>query len=87
MTCLLGDDIQSSLPSLLAVSASPATAPAHFNQDGLEQRTSQAIGQSRSGDEGPAATGPHGGSAGGDCNALLRAAGRCRTVIPEAKLP
>ena len=33
MTCLLGDDIPSSLPSLLAVSASPAT----INHEGLEQ--------------------------------------------------
>lgn len=36
MTCLLGDDIPSSLLSLLAVSASPATVPAHncFAQQG-----------------------------------------------------
>lgn len=36
-----------------------------------------AGGQRGSGTAGPAATGQRGRSAGGDCNALLRAAGRC----------
>ena len=49
--------------------------------------TAMAGGKSGSGNQGPAATGQSGRSGGGDCNALLRAAGRCRTVIPEAKLP
>lgn len=40
--------------------------------------TAMAGGQSRSGTEGPAAaTGQRGRSAGGTCNALLQAAGRC----------
>ena len=39
--------------------------------------TAVAGGKSRSGNQGPAATGHSGRSAGGDCNALLRAAGRC----------
>lgn len=49
--------------------------------------TAMAGGKSGSGSQGPAATGQRGRSAGGDCNALLRAAGRCGTVTPEAKLP
>ena len=49
--------------------------------------TAMANGKSASGNQGPADTGESGRSAGGDCNALLRAAGRCGTVIPEAKLP
>lgn len=39
--------------------------------------TAMAGGKSGSGKQGPAATGQSGRSAGGDCNALLRAAGRC----------
>lgn len=39
--------------------------------------TAMADGKSGSGNQGPAATGQSGRSAGGDCNALLRAAGRC----------
>lgn len=39
--------------------------------------TAMAGGQSRSGNEGPAATGQRGRSAGGHCIALLWAAGRC----------
>ena len=39
--------------------------------------TAMAGGKSGSGNQGPAATGQSGRSAGGDCNALLRAAGRC----------
>jgi len=50
-------------------------------------RTTMAGGHSRSGNEVTAATGQSGRSAGVDCNALLRAAGRCVTIIPEAKLP
>ena len=40
-------------------------------------RAAMADGKSGSGNQGPAATGQSGRSAGGDCNALLRAAGRC----------
>lgn len=39
--------------------------------------TAMASGQRASGNQAPAATGQRGRSAGGDCNALLRAAGRC----------
>ena len=39
--------------------------------------TAMAGGQRGSGNEGPAATGQRGRSAGGNCNALSRAAGRC----------
>ena len=39
--------------------------------------TAMSDGKSGSGNQGPAATGQSGRSAGGDCNALLRAAGRC----------
>lgn len=39
--------------------------------------TAMAGGQSGRGNEGPAATGQRGQSAGGNCNALLQAAGRC----------
>lgn len=39
--------------------------------------TATASGQSGSGNVGPAATGQRGRGAGGDCNALSRAAGRC----------
>ncbi|MES2711576.1 MAG: hypothetical protein V4653_08335 [Pseudomonadota bacterium] len=39
--------------------------------------TAMARGQAASGSERPAATGERGRSAGGACNALLRAAGRC----------
>ena len=39
--------------------------------------TAMAGGKSGSGHQGPAATGQSGRSTGGDCNALLRAAGRC----------
>ncbi|NKE47366.1 hypothetical protein HB662_21490 [Roseomonas frigidaquae] len=39
--------------------------------------TPVASGQRAGGNERPAATGQRGRSAGGDCNALLRAAGRC----------
>lgn len=39
--------------------------------------TAMAGGKSGSGNQGRAATGQSGRSAGGDCNALLRAAGRC----------
>lgn len=49
--------------------------------------TAMAGAKSGSGNQGPAATGQSGQSAGGDCNALLRAAGRCRTVNPASKLP
>ena len=45
MTGLLRDDIPSSLPSLLAVSASLAGCAATIDRDGLEQRNSQAIGR------------------------------------------
>jgi hypothetical protein len=48
--------------------------------------TAMAGGKSRSGDQKPADTGQGGRSAGGDCNALLRAAGRCVPDTPEAKL-
>ena len=39
--------------------------------------TAMAGGQRASGNDGPAAAGQRGRSAGGNCNALLRAAGRC----------
>jgi len=39
--------------------------------------TARAGGKSGSGNQGPAPTDQGGRSAGGDCNALLRAAGRC----------
>jgi len=39
--------------------------------------TAMAGGQRGSGNEGPATTGQRGRSAGGNCNALLRTAGRC----------
>lgn len=39
--------------------------------------TDMAGGQGKGGNKGPAAAGPSGGNAGGGCNALLRAAGRC----------
>jgi hypothetical protein len=39
--------------------------------------TVMAGGKSGTGNQGPAATGSSGPSAGGNCNALLRAAGRC----------
>lgn len=39
--------------------------------------TAMPGGQRGSGNEGPAATGQRGRSAGGNCNALLQAAGRC----------
>ena len=39
--------------------------------------TAMAGGQAGRGNEGPAATGQRGRNAGGNCNALLRAAGRC----------
>ncbi|MGG5885602.1 hypothetical protein ACLF3G_00590 [Falsiroseomonas sp. HC035] len=39
--------------------------------------TAVARGQRESGNAGPAAAGQRGRSGGGDCNALLRAAGRC----------
>lgn len=39
--------------------------------------TAIAAGKNGSGNQGPAATGQSGGSPGGACNALLRAAGRC----------
>ena len=39
--------------------------------------TAMAGGKSGSGNQEPAATGQSGRSAGGDCNALLRSAGRC----------
>jgi hypothetical protein len=47
--------------------------------------TAMVGGKSGSGNQKPAATGQDGRSA-GDCNALLRAAGRCGPVTPEAKL-
>ncbi len=46
-----------------------------------------ASGKDGSGHAGPAAKGPGGGSAGGECSALLRAAGRCAIVSQEAKAP
>jgi hypothetical protein len=49
--------------------------------------TAMAGGKSASGNQAPAATGQSGRAVGGDCNALLRAAGRCPTVSPETKLP
>jgi len=39
--------------------------------------TAMAGGPSRSGNQGPATPGQSGRSVGGECNALLRAAGRC----------
>ena len=44
-------------------------------------------GKSGSGNQAPAATGQSGRSAGPECNALLRAAGRCPTVTPAATPP
>jgi hypothetical protein len=49
--------------------------------------TAMAGGKSGSANQRPAANGQGGRSPGPECNALLRAAGRCPTVIPEAKLP
>jgi hypothetical protein len=49
--------------------------------------TAMAGGKSGSGPQAPAATGQSDRSAGGDCNALLRAARRCGTVTPETKAP
>lgn len=49
--------------------------------------TAMAGDKSGSGNEGPAGTGQSDRSGGADCNALLQAAGRCGTVIPEVKLP
>jgi hypothetical protein len=46
-----------------------------------------AGGKGGSGNQKPAATGEDGRGAGGDCNALLRAAGRCGPVTPKAKSP
>jgi hypothetical protein len=43
--------------------------------------------KSGSGNQAPAATGQGGRSPSPECNALLRAAGRCSTVTPEAKSP
>jgi hypothetical protein len=49
--------------------------------------TALAGGKGGSGPQGPAATGPKGRSTGGECNALLRAAGRCGTVAPSSEAP
>jgi hypothetical protein len=47
--------------------------------------TAMAGGKGGSGPQGPAATGQKGRSTGGECNALLRAAGRCGTVAPSSE--
>lgn len=49
--------------------------------------TAMSGGQSRAGHPAPAASGQPSRSTGGDCNALLRAAGRCKTGAPDAKSP
>lgn len=49
--------------------------------------TAVAGGHGRSCNDGPTATRQSGRSAGADCIALLRAAERCVSEIPEAKLP
>jgi hypothetical protein len=47
--------------------------------------TAMAGGKGGSGPQGPAATGQKGRNTGGECNALLRAAGRCGTVAPSSE--
>ena len=49
--------------------------------------TAVAGGKRGGGHDGPAAADRSGRSAGGECNALLRAAGRCGTGTPGAKSP
>jgi hypothetical protein len=49
--------------------------------------TSMAGSKSGSGPQGRAATGQKDRSTGGECNALLRAAGRCGTVAPSSVAP
>lgn len=49
--------------------------------------TAMAGGKSGSGNQRPAAACQSGPSAGGECNALLRAAGRCPPVVPAVKSP
>jgi hypothetical protein len=49
--------------------------------------TAMVGGKTGSGNQGPAATGPSGRNTGADCNALLRAAGRCPSVSSDAKAP
>lgn len=49
--------------------------------------TAMVAGKGKSGPHGHAASEPKGRSTDGECNALLRAAGRCETVAPSSEAP
>ena len=96
MTCLLGDDMDNTANTrdgaadrCYLYGATGFQKAMSFGQTPHSDAicTAMSDGKSGSGNQGPGAAGHSGRSAGADCNALQCAAGRCRTVISEAKLP